>query len=209
MTNFLIIEDHPSIIMGVKLMISSIIPGAKFKEFQELPPALKHLKTHAYDLIILDIGIPGGHNLGMIDQIKQLQKDVLILVYSGYDDSIYAVPYITAGADGYLTKNSSEKDFTEAIRSLIKNRKYLSLATQQQLINSVKTYKSDNLNPIGRLTDREIEIMNLILLGNSSKEISNITNLKMSTISTFKLHILKKMEVNNMIDLYKKVEILK
>lgn len=207
MKNFLVVDDHPSIRMSVKIMLNEIVPGARINEAPTFPDALAYLSAHSCDLIILDIGVPGGDHLGMVEKIRLLQK-APILIYSGYEEALYALPYVSAGAHGFVSKTSSEKEFREAVVAILNNRQYVSSTIQQQLLNVLKADRKDGYNPLGRLTDREADIMALVLQGLSSKEICSITNLKMSTVSTFKLNIFKKMEVSNSIDLYRKVELL-
>lgn len=209
MKNFLVVEDHPSIRMSVKIMLNVIVPGAKIDETSNFPDALSYLAAHSCDLIILDISVPGGDHLSMIEKIRQLRQKVSILIYSGYEEALYALPYVSAGANGFVSKTSSEKEFREAVVAIMSNRQYVSSAIQQQLLSVLKTDAKDGYNPLRRLTDRETDIMTLVLKGLSSKEICSVTNLKMSTVSTFKLNIFKKMEVSNSIDLYRKVELLK
>lgn len=209
MKNFLVVEDHPSIRMSVKIMLNVIVPGAKIDETSNFPDALSYLAAHSCDLIILDISVPGGDHLSMIEKIRQLRQKVSILIYSGYEEALYALPYVSAGANGFVSKTSSEKEFREAVVAILSNRQYVSSAIQQQLLSVLKTGGKDGYNPLRRLTDRETDIMTLVLKGLSSKEICSVTNLKMSTVSTFKLNIFKKMEVSNSIDLYRKVELLK
>lgn len=209
MKNFLIVEDHPSVRMSVKIMLNDIVPGAKIDEVPTFYDALSYLKTNSCNMIILDLNVPGGDHLGMIEKIRQLQEKVSILIYSGYEEALYALPYVAAGANGFVSKTSTEKEFRDAIISLIGNRQYVSTAIQQLLLNVMKKDNRDGYNPLRLLTDRETDIMTLVLQGLSSKEICSVTNLKMSTISTFKLNIFKKVGVTNTIDLYKKVELLK
>jgi two-component system invasion response regulator UvrY len=207
--NFLIVEDHPSIRTSVKIMLSSIVPGSKFTEKSNFLDALGYLKSNTCDFIILDIGIPGGNHIGMIDKLRKLQADVPILIFSGCDESLYALPYISAGANGYISKTSTESEFRDAILCVLNHRKFLSNNIQQQIISTLGNQGQTDYNPILRLSNRETDIMTLILNGHSSKEIGVITDLKMSTISTVKLNIFEKMKVSNVIDLYKKVELLK
>ena len=207
--NCLIVEDHPSIRTSVKIMLSSIVPGSTSMETGNFSDALSYLKTNYCDLIILDIGVPGGNHMGMIEKLRALQEDVPILIFSGYEEELYALPYVSAGANGYISKTSSENEFRDAIVAVLNQRKYLSNHIQQHIINTITDRGQYDCNPTLKLSHRETDIMTLILEGHSSKQIGVITNLKMSTISTVKLNIFEKMKVTNVIDLYKKVELLK
>lgn len=209
MENFIIIEDHPSVRMSIKLMIRQVNPGVRIHEFSRFQDATAHISDNPCDLVVMDINVPGGDHLEMPKKIKSISPKSLILVYSGYDERIYGLPYLTSGADGFLSKKCTEDQFVQALRCLLTDRKYISPVIQGQLFDAIESKTPVAYYPLGKLTDREKEIMNLMIAGKPSKEICAITNLKMSTISTFKLNIFKKMNVENTIDLYRKVDLLR
>jgi two-component system invasion response regulator UvrY len=202
--NILIIEDHPLIVLGVKMIISDFDPQAKIDHLNSFPESLTYLATKATDLIILDIDIPGSENLKMMGMIRELQPNIIILIHSGYDEHHYALPYIQAGADGFLSKQASPDEFTTALKTVLKRNKYVSYNVQQSLLNNSGT-DSHNLN----LSPGEMRVMQLIIEGKWTKEIASIMNLKQNTVSTYKRRIYDKLGVSDAIELSKKVALLK
>ncbi|TDE13184.1 response regulator transcription factor [Dyadobacter psychrotolerans] len=206
--NILIIEDHPLIRMGLKILISQSDPAATITQSRTFPEGLASLDTERFDIVILDIDIPGGQNIGMIDLIRGKQRDILILIHSGYDEQVYAMPYLQAGADGFLSKQTSQDEFDIAFNSLITKGKYASYTVQQIMLNNIGE-TSTAKNPIMSLSPQEMRVMQLLVEGKWTKEIAAILNIKENTVSTFKRRIFDKLGVTDLIELSKKVSLLK
>ena len=156
------------------------------------------------DLIFLDINLPGGNSTKMIEKIRQNYPNLLILMFSAYDETQYALRYIHAGANGYLNKDSSDVEIVKAVRSIIETGKYISDAVKEKILENA-LYKTP-INPLESLSDREIEVAELLVSGEGNLEISNKLNIQMTTVSTFKNRIFEKLGINNVVRL---VEILR
>ncbi|GLU53998.1 response regulator transcription factor [Dyadobacter frigoris] len=207
---FLIIEDHPVILLGIKKLIDESYPAATSSNSCNFPDGLNLLKNQAFDLLILDLNIPGGKDMEMISVIRQIQKDILILIYSGFDEKIYALPYIKAGADGYLSKKTTSEEFHEALMTLMKHEKYVSQDIKNEMLNNIGNQDFAKLKgAFNALSPREMTVMQLMSEGKWTKEIAIMLNVKENTISTFKRKIFDKLEVSNPIELSKKVSLLK
>src|SRR4051812_23769291 len=115
----LIVEDHPLIRVGLKLLITESQSKAVITQCNTFPESMALLETEPFDLLILDIDIPGGENIKMISLIRSKQPDIMILVHSGYDETVYALPYIKAGANGFLSKKADPEEFKSALAVLI------------------------------------------------------------------------------------------
>ncbi|MCF0059655.1 response regulator transcription factor [Dyadobacter sp. CY356] len=208
--NILIIEDHPLIRMGLGHLISDTDPKAIVTPADSFPSGLAMLEKEKFDLLILDIDIPGGENIRMMEMVRQRQPDITILIHSGYDEQVYALPYMQAGADGFLSKQASHDEFQAAYKALMNRGKYVSYRIQQTLLNNLGDNSSKKLkNPIMTLSPREMLVMQLLTEGKWTKEIASILKVKENTISTYKRRIFDKLDVTDEIELSKKVSLLR
>lgn len=169
-------------------------------EANDFPEALIELKKNFFDLIILDINLPRGKKHNMIDDLRELQKDVKILIFSVHEEDIYGFSYIQAGANGYLNKLSDNHTIVKAVKAILEFGKYISANIIEKFI-SFSQNKKEKSNPLEELSQRQFEIAELLAKGYGNLEISNELNIKMTTVSTHKLNIFKKAEIANIIEL--------
>ncbi|MBS0028326.1 response regulator [Chitinophaga sp. 22321] len=206
MKNVLIADDHAIVRLGMKQIICSL-PGAMIvtdaKTFDE---AISLIEAQAFDLLILDINMPGGNNLQMIYAVKLRQPGIRILVFSAYDEILHALNYIKAGADGYIEKNSPDEEFKTAINAVLTGEKYISKAVREQLIGKFTGQQEHHTNPFTVLSPREIEVMNLLAKGLPLIKIAEILHLQLTTVSTYKTRIFEKVGVTNVIALMEKAQ---
>lgn len=206
----LIVEDHPLIQMGLKLLISESESKATVVQCDSFPEGMRLLDQEKFDLLILDIDIPGGANIKMMTMIRNKQPDIVILIHSGYDEQIYALPYIKAGANGFLSKQASHEEFKTALKAVMGKGKYVSYQVQQILLNTIRENNFGKvMNPITSLSPNEMRVMQLLTEGKWTKEIAAIMNVKENTVSTYKRRIFTKLDVVDSIELSKKVSLLK
>lgn len=206
MEQILIVEDHPMIIMGMRILIERIYPDSQVQCVNTFPDALIALTHQQMDLILLDLSIPGERGLEMIGILRQLQPNVRILICSGRDEIANAPNYINKGANGFIQKHADHHQIEKAIRMVMENKKYMSEKVQEQILSNF-IYNNPTLsNPMEQLTKREREVLELLVRGRWTKEIAKELNLKFSTVSTHKAHIFDKMQVENIVELFKKVE---
>lgn len=201
--NTLIIEDHPLLILGIKFSIIDIDPEVNIFTASSFPNGLAMLGNEVIDIVILDIDIPRGQNLKMLERIREVSPHTLILIYSAYEEELYAIPYLQAGANGYLTKQSSSDEFKAAFRTVLDGKKYISRKMQQVLVDN-----SGEHDVTSYLTTAEFKVMLLLIEGKWTKEIALILNLKQNTVSTYKKRIFDKMGVRDAIELSKKLALL-
>lgn len=208
--NICVIEDHPILQFALKVLIRSAAPEADVIFSNNFSDGLKKFDLTKFDLLILDIDIPEGENIRMMQRVKEKQPDVIILIHSAFDEEIYALPYITAGADGYLSKNAHPDEFQQAFKTVMNKQKYISKAIQYALLNNLD---GGNLkkaqNPLQTLSQKEIIVMQYIIEGKWTKEIALMMNIKENTVSTYKRRIFDKLEVSDELELVKKVSLLK
>lgn len=196
----LIAEDHEIVRLGTILLIRELYSEAEIIEVGTFPEVIEQVKKRSFDLLVLDIQIPGGDHFQMIEAVRLRQPGLKILMFSAYDEDIYAVRYLNAGANGYLQKDSDAKEMEIAIKQVLNNEKYISPKLQKQLVDCYVGADSAK-RPITTLTNREMEVMHLLAKGLSSSEIKNRLNIQYSTISTYKERIFEKMNVSNIVEL--------
>jgi len=208
MKGIIIADDHSIVRIGTALMIKEILGDQivvdEAVNFQE---ALDQLKRKDYSLIFLDINIPGGNNLEMIKLIREKDEFIKILVFTSYDEAIFAARYIKAGAHGYLSKESSEEEFKEALLTVLNGHIYRS-PTLKGLSTEERADKQEDAS-LNSLSNREMEVANLLTKGQSTTEIARTLNIKLNTVSTYKAHIYSKLDVNNVVELIEKIKLLK
>ena len=195
----LIVDDHLIVRTGLGLVLKNAMEHIQISNAENFTETIAILKENPFDLIILDINIPGGKNIGMIDEIKLIQPTVKILMFSAFEECHYACRYILSGANGYLNKLSGEPLIIEAVQTILKGGKYIPFEIVNQIVEA--SQKKRSTNPLEILSKREFEIGSLLIIGNGNLEISNKLNIQMSTISTYKKRVFNKLKVNNTVDL--------
>lgn len=200
----LLAEDHSIVRYGTSLILKNISPDITVDESDNFEETLRLIDKKSYDLLILDILIPKGNNVDMVPLIRLRQSNIRILIFSGLDERLYALRYLQAGADGYLMKDSPKNEIIEAIRCILNNGKYVSPDVRQQLLQNLHQKEEARQNPMLALSDREVEVMQLLIQGHAIGEIAQLMNLQVSTVSTYKTRVFKKLEVNNVIELAEK-----
>ncbi len=195
----LIVDDHLVVRNGVAMVLEKQIEGVVISNAENFFEAIALLKDGPIDLVILDINILGGKNTEMIGDIRAIQPLVKILVFSAHEEEQYALKYISAGANGYLNKLCSEEKMMFAINSIFESSTYLSAELVTKLVEARTSKKT--INPLDVLSKREIQIAELLINGNGNLEISNMLNIHMSTVSTYKARVFEKLKITNLVEL--------
>lgn len=209
MKRILIADDHGIVRIGTALLIKELLDEeVEIEHASTFDQALAILQKGETDLILLDINLPGGNNLDMIAAIKVRDQKTRILVFSSYDESIFALRYIKAGAHGYLNKESSEEEFKKALLYVLGGNVYMSESLKEQKLSQLLSDKAENNNPLQSLSNREIEVANLMIKGMSTTEIAQALNIRLNTVSTYKAHIYQKLDVSNVVELIEKMKLI-
>ncbi|MCC9019695.1 MULTISPECIES: response regulator transcription factor [Flavobacterium] len=199
--SFLVADDHSVVRQGVSLMIKELFSNALIHKAGNFKDTLTILKEQSIDLLILDVNFPDGNSISIITEIKSIQPEVKILIFSAYDENIYAMRYLNAGASGYLNKETSEEEMKNAISSMILSGKYITQNLKDRILDSYISKKPTN--PLDVLSNREIEVAQLLIKGYGNLEIIEHLNIKKTTVSTYKNRIFEKLEIDNLADLIK------
>ena len=211
MTNILIIDDHKIVTNAVRLLIIENIKDVNIFKAVDYPSAIDTLLGQKkIDLVVLDIGIPGGRDHLMIQEIRGIHANVPILIFSANDESFFAKQYLRSGANGFVSKGADEDDLLDAIKIVLSGGKYISPHMQQlileEFIENKPAQNEASTDYRNLLTAREYDVMLLLLKGKWTKEIADELQIKLSTVSAHKSRIFEKFQVDNVIDLFKKVE---
>lgn len=207
-TKVLIIEDHDIIIWALKNVIEKDFPDTALLSALDFNQGLSILEENFIDLIILDVDLAGGNTPSMISDLRNIQSNVHILVYTGLSDEENSLEYLVAGANGFLSKKVPLATVSEAIGLVMTGGRYVSSGllhaiTEKYLGNPSKPTKSRRSYD---LTDREKQVTLLLLKGKWTKEIADELGLKLTTVSTHKGNIFEKFEVDNSIQLFLKIQ---
>lgn len=197
--NLLLADDHSLIRQGMEFVIEEIGWEANIIHASNLKQVLNVVENQQIDIVIIDAVFPDGNSLSIIPEIKKLSPKTKILVFSGLDEQTQSLRYINAGANGFLSKMSEEEETKNAVLKIHEEGKYLSSVTQTVLLESIKN--PDVLNPLQRLTKRELQIAEMYAKGLGNLEIANILDVKQNTISTIKKRIFEKLDIDNIVEL--------
>jgi len=198
----LLVDDHSVVRHGVSVLLKKAFDGVTVTHADSFEDLLTKL-SEKQDLLFLDINLPGGNSTKMVEEIRSSHPNLLIMMFSAYDESRYALRYIHAGANGFLNKYSKDEEIIKAVKSILETGKYVSDVVKEIILENALFKKP--INPLEKLSDREIEVAELLVNGDGNLEISNKLNIQMSTVSTFKTRIFDKLGINNIVKL---IEIL-
>lgn len=209
MKQILLVEDHAIVRLATRFLILDLLNTVTVHEAGSFSETLSQLRKHPVDLIVLDINIPDGEGFSMIPRIREIQPRVLILIFSSLEEEIYALHYIKGGANGFLSKNASQDEIKRAVNAMLEAGNYISSAVQQQLLRNTLENKPSGENPLEYLSQRELEVMDMLIEGFWTKEIAVKLNLTESSVSTYKSRIFEKLKVTTLIEMFKKVQFYK
>ena len=199
MTNILIADDHSVVRRGIKQILTDE-PDMRFTgEASNSEELLKMLGSNSWDLLILDITMPGKSGLDALIDIKQLTPELKILILSMHPEEEIALRALKSGADGYLNKESVPGELIRAIKKVLSGGKYISSTLAEAIIFS--NHSEANKEPHEELSEREFQVLCLIASGLSLTEIAEKFSLSVKTISTYRSRILEKMEMKSNVEL--------
>jgi len=193
-----IVDDHPLFRKGLQELIHSDKSFAVSGEAATASEAMDIIRKLHPDLVIVDLSLPGANGIELIKNIRAEFAQMPILVLSMHDESLYALRAMRAGADGYVMKHEAMANVVQAIHEVFNGRPYLSPAMAAQVITKFAQRRAeDEVDAVERLSDRELEILELIGKGNEVREIANMLHLSPKTVETHRAHIKDKLDLKN------------
>jgi len=191
----LITEDHAVMREGLKLILADHFKKAQFGEASNATEALDLVWKEKWDVVVLDITMPGRSGLEVLKEIKRSRPHLPVLILSMHPEDQFAVRLLKAGAAGYLTKESAGEELVGAIKKVVGGGRYISPSLAERLASylTIDVRKA----PHERLSDREFSILRMIASGKQVSEIAKELSLSVSTVSTYRSRILEKMTMKN------------
>jgi two-component system, NarL family, invasion response regulator UvrY len=191
MIRIIIADDHAIVRKGLKQILEDTMEMIVADEAGNGFELLEKLRKSKFDVVILDITMPGMSGLDTLKEIRIEHPNLPVLVLSVHREEQYAVRTLKSGAAGFINKKSAPDELIEAIRIVSQGRKYVSHSVVDSLVTSLEP--NGDKPPHDTLSDREYQVMCMIASGKSVSVISKDLNLSVKTISTYRSHILKKM----------------
>ena len=203
MIKILVVDDQPIVRFATVHFIRESFPAANIDTARDVTDMVSCLLLKSYDLILLDIQMPEGNNFSMLDVIRLRQPNVKVIIFSAYDEMIYANRFISEGAHGFVSKTAFETELAGAIKTVLQGEIYISPQLKAKLegIRTQEDKEADDANPFRSLSNRELEVLNLLIEGLSVVDISTRLNVQRSTVSTYKHRIYEKLNVSNLVEL--------
>jgi two-component system invasion response regulator UvrY len=188
----LIVDDHAVILQGLKRILGDEFAGASFGEAHDFQQAVDLLRQERWNVVILDIDLPGRSGLDVLRQIKGEHLSSSVIVFSMYPEEQFAVRALKAGASGYVAKDSSSEQLVEAIRKVVGGGKYVSATLAERLAADLGEERLRVPHEI--LSDREFEVMRMMAAGKGTTAIAELLSLSVKTVSTYRTRILEKLQ---------------
>jgi len=195
MIKILIADDHPIVRQGIRQILSEDLTLAVFGEAQNSQEVLDLVTQQQWDIVILDITMPGRGGIDVLKELRRGYPKLPVLVLSMHSEDQYAIRVLKAGASGYLTKSSAPEELLKAIKRILGGGRYVSGSLAEKLAFYLET--ESEKPPHEHLSSREYEVMIRIASGKTVGGIAEEMSLSVKTISTYRSRILEKMKMTN------------
>lgn len=189
----LIADDHAVMRRGLKDILLEEFFAAQIIEVGDAESLLNEIRKNECDIVITDISMPGRSGLEALQDIKQINRKLPVLILSAHSEDQYALRVLKAGAAGYLMKESAPDELVRAVTKTLTGKKYITPSVAEKLASSFDI-SSDKL-PHEILSDREFEVFKMLASGKTVSEIASILFLSATTVSTYRSRILAKMHI--------------
>ncbi|MES2932327.1 MAG: response regulator transcription factor [Pseudomonadota bacterium] len=193
----LLVDDHAVVRNGVRLMLSIASDIVVTGEAETAYDALRLAGEQHFDVALVDIAMPGRSGLELLKQLRAEYPGLAVLILSMYSEEVYAVRAIKHGAAGYLTKSTSAETLVAAVRKAAAGGKHISAAFAENLASMLAGRKMSH----EALSDRELEVLKRLATGDSLVKIAETLHLSASTVTTYRLRILEKMDMKSNVEL--------
>jgi DNA-binding NarL/FixJ family response regulator len=196
--NILIADDHEIVRRGLRGVLSEEFPDAQIAEAGDTQATEALLARQSWDLLLLDINMPGRGGLDVLQDAKRLCPHTPVLVLSIYPEEEFALRVLKLGAAAYLNKQSATAELVAAIRKVLAGGKYLTATLAQKLANSLG--EDLRQEPHQALSNRELEVLRMIAAGRTIKQIAATLGLSETTIATYRSRIAHKMGLSSNVE---------
>jgi two-component system invasion response regulator UvrY len=193
----LLVDDHAVVRRGLRELLGEEFPSAEFGEAASGAEALAQISKRPWGLVILDVSLPGRDGIEILKEALALRPGVPIMMLSVHAEDQYAIRALRAGAAGYVTKETATEDLTAAVRKVLQGGKYVSPKLAEQMAAALATRDGTTRLPHEGLSDRELQVLRMLAVGKSVKEIGVDLSLSEKTISTYRARIIAKMNMRS------------
>ncbi|MDQ3812683.1 MAG: response regulator transcription factor [Armatimonadota bacterium] len=193
MIRILITDDHAIVRRGLKDILADEFPGANFGEAQNAVELLRQLRQQTWDIVILDITMPGRSGLDVLKDVKHEHPKLPVLVLTVHPEDQYAVRVLKAGANGFMNKESAPEELVKAVNRLLQGGRYVSPSLAEKLAFDLRAETMEA--PHEKLSDREYQVLCMIASGKTVSQIAEDLSLSVKTISTHRVRLLAKMNM--------------
>lgn len=197
MMRILLVDDHAVVRSGMRQMLQDILRAVDIGEAGNAGDALSQVRGSDWDLVFLDIRLPGRSGVDVLHQIKAHKPKLPVLILSNHPESQYAVRLIRAGAAGYLNKDADENEIASAVQQAKTGHKYISPVVGELLAAEIDLAGDDESPRHEKLSDREYQIFLELAAGTRSKDIAEKYKVSAKTVATHRARILQKMGLSN------------
>jgi len=195
MINVVVADDHPIVRAGLKQIISEAPDITVADEAANGAELLSLVRSRPYDVVLLDLTMPGMDGLDVLKQLKIDKPHLPVIILTVHPEAQYALRILKAGASGYLTKESAADELIHAIRKVNRSGKYISTSLAEKIAFALDEDMAKP--PHETLSDREYQVLCLIGQGKTVSQIADALALSVKTVSTYRTRILEKMHMQN------------
>ncbi|PCE63400.1 response regulator [Sediminicola luteus] len=206
MIKVLIADNHPVVRTGIKSVLGSAADFEVLGDVATTTELFATLEINTPDVVIMELDIPEINGIATLRKIKQDHPDVKVLIYSGQSEDVYALSTIRAGAFGYLSKTADIDYIVNAVRKVSTGGMFITNELAQRLAFDEGTQKPRRF--FRKLSTREVEVLKLLASGMRNKDVAQGLNLNEKTVSTYKARLMKKLNVDNLVDLLQQAKAL-
>jgi len=199
MIAILLVDDHEIVRRGLKQLLAEEFPDAVLGEAEQATQAREMLARQEWQMVLLDINLPGGSDLELLAEIRRLRPQAAVLVLSSYPEEEYAVQAFKLGAAGYLTKATVAEEMLTAVKKVLAGGRYVSAALAEKLAFALGNPMPPPLHET--LSPREREVLRLVATGKTIKEIAAGFALSEKTIATYRARLAEKLRLSTNVDL--------
>ncbi len=206
MIKILIADNHPIVRLGIKEVLNTVPEFDVIGDVATTSELFETLATITPEVVILEMDIPEINGIATLRKIKKDFPEVKVLIYSGQSEDVYALSTIRAGAFGYLSKTSELDYIISAVKKVGQGKMFITNELAQRLAFDEGTQKQRRF--FRKLSTREVEVLKLLASGKRNKEVAEGLNLNEKTVSTYKSRLMKKLNVDNLVDLLQQAKAL-
>jgi DNA-binding NarL/FixJ family response regulator len=206
MIKVLIADNHPIVRMGIKQVLSTSPEFEVIADVATTSELFDTLNKVTPDVVMLEMDIPEINGIATLRKVKQEYPNIKVLIFSGQSEDVYALSTIRAGAFGYLSKIADLDYIISAVKKVSEGNMFITNELAQRLAFDEGTQKPRRF--FRKLSTREVEVLKLLASGKRNKEVAQGLNLNEKTVSTYKARLMKKLNVDNLVDLLQQAKAL-